>query len=240
MENLPKETLITIINDLNEKLNKAGDVKEKTEPCENLEDQKKEIKNLHKQLQASQSDRDKYKEKCRVWKERCDERQTEFMDMVDIKNKYKAERDELQKRLYDDNSSVSSDEDKKVDNFNMTTEQRCNVLNFIQKFCTWRKEPVPIEDPSGSSFTTIAPESSTLLHKNLRAWAMQQGILTKGKDRAIPDKSSFVKFMNAEQMKRYPQQSFKPQEKWEFPYPYWGTHSSPRYNLKLNKTFIPQ
>tara|TARA_R110000765_G_scaffold246108_1_gene348232 strand:- start:823 stop:1515 length:693 start_codon:yes stop_codon:yes gene_type:complete len=230
MENLSKETLITIINDLNEKLNKAGDVKEKTEPCENLEDQKKEIKNLHKQLQASKSDGDKYREKYREMIERYRELQKDFKDMNDI---YKSRRD-------DDNSSVSSDEDKKVDNFNMTTEQRCNVLNFIQKFCTWKQGPVPIEDPCGSSFTTIAPESSTTLHQNLRAWAIQQDILTKGKNRAIPDKSSFVKFMNAEQMKRYPQQSFKPQEKWEFPYPYWGTHSSPRYNLKLNKTFIPQ
>jgi len=228
MENLSKETLITIINDLNEKLSKASDVKEKTEPCENLEDQKKEIKNLHKQLQASKSDGDKYREKYRDMRERYRELQKDIKDMNDL---YKGQID-------DDNSSVSSDEDKKVDNFNMTTEQRCNVLNFINKFCNWKQEPISIDGPTGSSFVTVAPESSTILHQNLRAWAIQQCIFTKGKHRAIPDKISFVKFMNAEQIKRYPQQAFKPEEKWEYPYPYWGTHSSPRYNLKLNKTFV--
>jgi hypothetical protein len=236
MENLPKETLITIINDLNEKL------KEKNELCknfvdENAEIQGKEIIKLQKQLKASQSERDKYREKCREWSDRYKEQQSEFTDMIDIKNKYKSERDELIQRLEDDSSSVSSNEDKKVDNFNMNTQQRCNLINFIQKFCIWTKEPIPIDDGCGNSFTTIAPESSTKLHKNLRAWAIQQGIATKGKERGIPDKVSFVKFMTNEHNKRYPEQSFKPQEKWEYPYPYWGTHSSPRFNLRLKRTF---
>lgn len=236
MENLPKETLITIINDLNEKL------KEKNELCKNFVDenaleQGKEITKLKKDLQASQSECDKYKQKCLELRRRYDQQQSDFIDMIDIKNKYQAERDELQKRLDDDTSSVSSNEDKKVDNFNMTTQQRCNVINFIQKFCIWTNEPIPIEGEDGNSYTTIAPESSTTLHKNLRAWAIQQGIATKGKERAIPDKVSFVKYMANEHIKRYPEQPFKPQEKWEYPYPYWGTHSSPRFNLKLKRTF---
>ncbi len=243
MENLPKETLITIINDLNEKLNQRSvELKGKNELCKNFVDenaieQGKEITKLQKQLKASQSECDKYKEKCRVWKERKEETHRDWENMRDLRDKYKAERDELIQRLEDDASSVSSNEDKKVDNFNMTTQQRCNVINFIQKFCIWTKEPIPIEDDCGNSFTTIAPESSTKLHKNLRAWAIQQGIATKGKERGIPDKVSFVKFMTNEHNKRYPEQSFKPQEKWEYPYPYWGTHSSPRFNLKLKRTF---
>ncbi len=197
MENLSKETLITIVNDLNEKLNQRDSQLERADL---------RLVNDHEKLQS------KY-------------------------NHLKQINEKLENELNDMKQVSEREHSKEVDNFNMTTQQRCNVLNFIQKFCTWRKDPVPIEDPSGSSFTTIAPESSTLLHQNLRAWAMQQGILTKGKCRAIPDKNSFVRFMNAEQIRRYPEEKFKPQEKWEFPYPYWGTHSSPRYNLKLNKTF---
>jgi len=207
MENLSKETLITIINDLNEKLNQRDSQLERADL---------RLVNDHEKLQSKYNNLEKINEKL----------ETELNDM-----KMLSQRQPI---------LMEREPSKEVDNFNMTTEQRCNVLNFIQKFCTWKQEPVPIEDTGGSSFTTIAPESSTILHKNLRAWAIQQDILTKGKHRAIPDKSSFVKFMNAEQIRRYPQQSFKPQEKWEFPYPYWGTHSSPRYNLKLNKTFIPQ
>ena len=241
MENLSKEVLITIIKDLNKQLN------EKTELCknfvasesrENAIEQGKLIAKLQKDLQASQIDRDKYREKCREWKERCFSCQKDAQEMCNLKDKYKAERDELQKKLDDDTSSVSSDEIKpNVDQFNMTTQQRCNVINFIQKFCIWTNEPIPIEGEDGNSFTTIAPESSTTLHRNLRAWAIQQGIATKGKERAIPDKISFVKFMVNEQTRRYPEQTFKPQEKWEYPYPYWGTHSSPRFNIKLKRTF---
>lgn len=204
MENLSKETLITIVNDLNEKLNQRDSQLERADL---------RLVNDHEKLQSKYNHLKQINEKL--------ENELNDMKQVSQRQPIVSEREHS----------------KEVDNFNMTTQQRCNVLNFIQKFCTWRKDPVPIEDPSGSSFTTIAPESSTLLHQNLRAWAMQQGILTKGKCRAIPDKNSFVRFMNAEQIRRYPEEKFKPQEKWEFPYPYWGTHSSPRYNLKLNKTF---
>jgi len=201
MENLSKETLITIVNDLNEKLNQRDGQLERADL---------RLVNDHEKLQSKYNHLEKINQKLE-----------NDMKMLSQKQPIPSQRQPSEE----------------VDNFNMTIEQKCNVINFIQKFCTWRQDPVPIEDPAGSSFTTIAPESSTILHKNLRAWAMQQGIITKGKHRAIADKNSFVKFMNAEQMRRYPEQSFKPEEKWEFPYPYWGTHSSPRYNLKLNKTF---
>lgn len=230
MENLSKEVLITIIKDLNKQLD------EKNELCKNFVDenaieQGKVITKLKDDLRVSKRNTEHYKTKYENMNER-HKRASEFCEHL------KAERDELLKRLDDDTSSVSSNEDKKVDQFNMTTQQRCNVINFLQKFCVWTNEPIPIEDEGGSSFTTIAPGSSTELHRNLRAWAIQQGIPTKGKERAIPDKVSFVKFMANEQTKRYPEQPYKPQEKWEYPYPYWGTHSSPRFNLKLKRTFI--
>jgi len=234
MENLPKETLITIINDLNKQLN------EKTELCKNFVDenaieQGKVITKLQKQLDYEREN--KSQEANNLYR-KYQGLKKNYENLKQIHDTVFAERNELLKRLDDDTSSVSSNEDKpKVDQFNMTTQQRCNVINFIQKFCMWTNEPIPIEEEGGSSFTTIAPGSSTELHRNLRAWAIQQGIATKGKERAIPDKVSFVKYMANEQTRRYPEQSYKPQEKWEYPYPYWGTHSSPRFNIKLKRTF---
>ena len=91
MENLSKEVLITIIKDLNKQLN------EKTELCknfvasesrENAIEQGKLIAKLQKDLQATQSDRDKYREKCREWKERCFSCQKDAQEMCNLKDKY--------------------------------------------------------------------------------------------------------------------------------------------------------
>ena len=220
MEYLPKETLIKIINDLEcelkdqDKNDNSSLIKENEELNKNIE----KLQIIEEQYKGLEKD---YQEKS-----------LKLTETIQINKKLEKENYKLKKNSAG-RAAERTDPDMEEDE--MTTEQRCNMLNFIQKFCYWTAVPINIE--AGIGYVKVAPGSTIKLHENLRAWAIENGIPTKGKDRGIPDKPSFVKYMKAEQIERFSNQNFTPRERWEFPFPYWGTYTSPRINLRLNRTF---
>ena len=121
MENLPKETLLTIINDLNNELNKL-----KTQ-ISNQDDQNEHIKLLNDTLLEKDRVIDELKE------EKIEEHGVWELQEAEIKRL-----EELLKLKNNDTSSVSSDETlSNMEKWGMTDKEKKNMIKFLKERCLW-------------------------------------------------------------------------------------------------------
>ena len=150
MENLPKETLLTIINDLNNELNKL-----KTQ-ISNQDDQNEHIKLLNDTLLEKDRVIDELKE------EKIEEHGVWELQEAEIKRL-----EELLKLKNNDTSSVSSDETlSNMEKWGMTDKEKKNMIKFLKERCLWTEEPTEIIW-EGKTYH-VAGSSTRELHADFR------------------------------------------------------------------------
>jgi hypothetical protein len=224
MENLPRETLLTIINDLNDQLNKL-----KT----NIPDQNEHIKLLNDTLLEKDHVIGVLKSDL---KSSLDELTEKDCVINELKSELEMSFDEISKFRFKntDTSSVSSDETRSnMEKWGMTDREKKNMIKFLKERCLWTEEPTEI-NYEGKTYH-VAGSSTRELHADFRKWAQARGIPTKGQFRAIPCEPEFKKYVVAKHKMRYSHQPWRCSDTNQFPKFYNGSTTTPRINLKINK-----
>ena len=214
MENLPKDTLMTIINDLNNQLNK---LKTNIPPVPvggdlgHYLDENEHIKLLN----------DTLLEKDRV--------------IDELKSDLESSLDEISKLRFknSDTSSESSDDSNK---WNMTNVQKKNMMRFLKEQCIWCDEDEhKLIDGRDGMMYKVAPSSIRDLHAHLRKWAQANEIKTKGENRGIPVEPDFKRYLVSKHKQRFSHIPWRCSESNQFPKFYNGSHSTPRISLKIRE-----
>jgi seryl-tRNA synthetase len=221
MENLPKETLLTIINDLNNQLNKL-----KTD-ISNQDDKNEHIKFLNAKLLEKDDIIDEVK----------DELEQEKIESQGVWENQEAEIKRLNKIISKlqntDTSSVSSDDTRSnMEKWNMTDKEKKNMIKFLKEKCRWTEEPTEIIWENKTYH--VAGSSTRELHAEFRKWAQAHGITTKGQYRGIPCEPEFKKYVVAKHKAKYSNQPWRCSDTNQFPKFYNGSNTTPRINLKIN------
>lgn len=237
MENLPKETLLTIISDLNNQLNKSKESNKKLKdensrivknaqsvPPSELE---KKIYQLQNELESAKEEvtfnENFYQDEIKSLKDELTQKNIEIYEL----------NEQLLKFKNTDTSSVSSDETlSNMEKWGMTDKEKKNMVKFLKERCLWTEEPTEIIY-EGKTYH-VAGSSTRELHAEFRKWAQARGIPTKGQYRAIPCEPEFKKYVVAKHKMRYSNQPWRCSDTNQFPKFYNGSHTTPRINLKVN------
>jgi DNA-binding transcriptional MerR regulator len=250
MEHLPKETLLTIINDLNNQISEKNN-----QTIKDLKDQLYELKQsngklrkvndqlrkpdceLQKQIQELERELDTEGD---TWGSMIDDREKEIKNLKDTI----IEKDlkifelaaEISKLQNTDSNSVSSD-DTNTNKWNMTNVQKKNMMRFLKEQTMWCDENEhKVIDCRDGRIYEVAPSSVRDLHAHFRKWAQSHNIKTKGENRGIPVEPDFQRYLVYKHKQRFPHIPWRCSEsKNQFPKFYNGSHSTPRISLKIRE-----
>ena len=210
MEHLPKETLLMIIKNL----------------TENLEKLNEELLKSEDELKAGLACAERDKASLIIENEELGKE----IDRLKSEQAEQQAQSETSSLTQDEISSESSTDSEAAQD----VVDEYSTFHFIDKFCKWTEEPQRVLDKDDNIYRTIAIGSVQEIHKGLREWAKQSGIATKGKDRGIPVYDSFKKFIVNEHKKKYSNIPWRISETNKFPKFYNGSYSTPRVNLKVS------
>ena len=212
MENLSKETLLKIIDDLNQQFKQSYNHENKI--TGQIEELKEEITKLQDENNDIQS---QYDERCSGLE----------ISNESLKNKNESLKNKLSEILSDDSSSECS----MKSSCNMTKKQKANMIKFLKEKCIWTSETLIINDING--IYEVAISSARDIHRHLREWAIEKNIKTKGKCRGIPIYDEFRRYIVYRQKRKYSNLKWRCSEINQYPKFYNGSNSTPRINLKF-------
>lgn len=252
MEHLPKETLLTIINDLNNQISEKNNqtikdlrnqLSESQKYIENLktinENLRKPDCELQKQIQELTEELEETRGSDSYLYGQINQKEDQIKNL----NNIITDKDvkifelaaEISKLQNTDTNSVSSD-DTNTNKWNMTNIQKKNMMRFLKEQCVWCDETEhKVIDWRDGRIYEVAPSSVRDLHAHLRKWAQSHNIKTKGENRGIPVEPDFQRYLVSKHKQRFSHIPWRCSESNQFPKFYNGSHSTPRISLKIKE-----
>ena len=226
MENLSKEILLTIINDLNDKLNelKIENIK--------LEEKVDSVQQLNCEL--------------------VDKNRSLWDEILTIKSEQESQSESTQTEgsprqtegsLSSDTESTNTDKEQgtktksEKDKWGFTPEQKKNMVIFLSKYCEWTCHSKIIHWREDRSTYRVAHSSTAEIYKAMNHWAKNQNIPTSGKEKGIPSDYALKKYLVHHHKKQFPDQPWRVSETNQFPKFHNGSVNTPRINLKLKYVY---
>jgi hypothetical protein len=209
MENLSKEILLTIINDLNDKLNelKIENIK--------LEEKVDSVQQLNCEL--------------------VDKNRSLHDEILTIKSEQDSDSNDESVETETEGSFQQNKSDK--DKWGFTPEQKKNMVIFLSNFCEWTCHSKMIHWREDCSTYRVAHSSTAEIYKAMNHWAKGQNIPTSGKEKGIPSEYGLKKYLVHHHKKQFPDQPWRVSETNQFPKFYNGSVNTPRINLKLKYVY---
>jgi len=208
MENLSKEILLTIINDLNDKLNELK--------IENIKLAEENMILINSTPTA-----------CVSQESQSESTQTEgFTTQTEGSLSSAGESEEEEKE-------AKSEKDK----WGMLPEQKKNMVRFLCNYCEWTCQSKMIHWREDRSTYRVAHSSTAEIYKAMNHWAKSQNIPTSGKEKGIPSEYALKKYLVHHHKKQFPEQPWRVSETNQFPKFHNGSVNTPRINLKLKYVY---
>jgi len=209
MENLSKEILLTIINDLNDKLNelKIENIK--------LEEKVDSVQQLNCEL--------------------VDKNRSLHDEILTIKSEQDSDSTDESVETETEGSFQQNKSDK--DKWGMLPEQKKNMVIFLSNFCEWTCHSKMIHWREDRSTYRVAHSSTAEIYKAMNHWAKSQNIPTSGKEKGIPSEYALKKYLVHHHKKQFPEQPWRVSETNQFPKFHNGSVNTPRINLKLKYVY---
>ena len=230
---LPHQSLIDIINDLQESIKNKNNKYESLcnklkEKDRMIEENQFDISNLNHELESKERQRESLEKQVK--------------DLENVNHELKVRLDEY---IYAndppagaipdigqaDDHSVTSDEE--LESMKMT-----NFTEFLQRCCIWSNVQITAKDQMNKKFYKIAPGSCDILYQAFKDWCVRNNII---KDRSkskknIPSKKEFYNLLVENHRERYADDWCQNGE--QYPRSPNGSYKTPRVNLKLKPDFI--
>ena len=229
---LPHQSLIDIINDLQESIKNKNNkyellcnkLKEKDRM---IEENQFDISDLKSQLETK-------------------ERQLESLEkqVKDLDNVNRELKDQLSEYIYAgdppagevpdigqaDDHSINSDEE--IESLKMT-----NFTEFLQRCCIWSNVQIKVRCQMTKQFYHVAPSSCREIYDAFKEWCLRNNIIPSlAQNKNIPSTKQFFSLLVDGHRERYPDDWCQNGEQW--PRSPNGSYKTPRVNLKLKPDFI--
>jgi len=205
MENLSKEILLTIINDLNDKLNALK--------IENIKLAEENMILINSTPTACVSQ----------------ESQSESTQTEGFTSQTEGFTSQSETEIEEQVQEKNGDKDK----WGFTPEQKKNMVIFLSNFCEWTCHSKIIHWREDRSTYRVAHSSTAEIYKAMNHWAKNQNIPTSGKEKGIPSEYGLKKYLVHHHKKQFPDQPWRVSETNQFPKFHNGSVNTPRINLKL-------